>query len=336
MLLQREVIEDAKKLIQDGIAKNFETKTSSGSSKNPICIADFGCSTGPNTYIAMQYIIEAIELQYKSHGLAAPEFQVFFNDLVANDFKTLFRNLPPNRNYFGAGVPGSFYGRLFPKETLHFIYSSSTLHLISKVPKEIIDKNSSAWNKGRINYANAPKEVVDAYATQFQKDVETFLHCRAQELADNGLMALQVGAAQDVILQQNIYPGKDIELLGSCLLDMAKVGLISEEKMDSFNLPVFFSTTKDLKTIFERNNDFTIERIEKLSPKSLFLPDVRMFVLHRRAVFEGLIENHFGEGIVDELFDRFMKKVVESPDIMKVTMLTLVVLFVLLKRKPRT
>nr|POE51928.1 putative s-adenosylmethionine-dependent methyltransferase at5g38100 [Quercus suber] len=31
---------------------------------------------------------------------------------VSNDFNTLFKSLPPNRQYFAVGVPGSFHGIL--------------------------------------------------------------------------------------------------------------------------------------------------------------------------------------------------------------------------------
>jgi hypothetical protein len=222
IFLQRVGIEAAKSLIQNAIATKFDTNTNSPYSRKQICIADLGCSTGPNTFIAIQCIIEAIEHQYNSKGLTIPDFQVFFNDHISNDFNTLFKNLPSNRNYFASGVPGSFYGRLFPKESINVFHSSASLNWISKVPKEITDRSSAAWNKGRIHYTNAPKEVVDAYANQYQKDMEIFLHARAEELVGNGLMALQIPAANDVTSHSDFYCGKNFELLGTCLVDMAK------------------------------------------------------------------------------------------------------------------
>ncbi|KAK7836598.1 farnesoic acid carboxyl-o-methyltransferase [Quercus suber] len=66
------------------------------------------------TFISVQNIIEAIELKYRSKGVNTeiPKFIVFFNDQVSNDFNTLFKSLPPNRQYFAVGVPGSFHGIL--------------------------------------------------------------------------------------------------------------------------------------------------------------------------------------------------------------------------------
>ena len=59
-----------------------------------IRVADLGCSVGPNTFFAMENILEAIELKCQNQGLDSqiPEFQVFFND-----FSTLFASLSPSQ-----------------------------------------------------------------------------------------------------------------------------------------------------------------------------------------------------------------------------------------------
>lgn len=80
------------------------------------CVADFGCSVGGNTYLAVQNIIKAVENKYKSSELdqenpqlQVPEFLVFFNDLVQNDFNTLFNYIHGNKpNYFTTGIPGMY------------------------------------------------------------------------------------------------------------------------------------------------------------------------------------------------------------------------------------
>ena len=111
-------------------------------------------------------------------------------------------------------------------------------------------------------------------------------------------------------------------------------GKVNEEKVDSFNLPFFYSPLKDLKKILESDEHFTIEQMETVDFKNPFIPDnVDMYVYYHRAALEVLIQNYFGVGIVDELFDRFAKKVKEFPDVMDLQKLNLVALFVLLKRK---
>ena len=69
------------------IIKKFDPNAISSSPTNPMCIADFGCSTGPNTFIAVMNIIEAVEVKFESLGLfEVPTFQVFFNYQVSKDF----------------------------------------------------------------------------------------------------------------------------------------------------------------------------------------------------------------------------------------------------------
>lgn len=108
-------------------------------------VADLGCSSGPNTLLAISQIIDIVHSLSQKHGHNTPEFQVFLNDLPENDFNTLFKSLPTFyanllRNKgdilgpcFVSGVPGSFYSRLFPSRSLHLVYSSYSLHWLSQV-----------------------------------------------------------------------------------------------------------------------------------------------------------------------------------------------------------
>lgn len=109
-------------------------------------IADLGCSSGPNTLSIIKDIVEAIEaVSCKMMSPPATEFRVYLNDLPTNDFNSVFRSLPDfykelkkQRNggspsLFIAGYPGSFYGRIFPNNCLHFVYSSFSLHWLSQV-----------------------------------------------------------------------------------------------------------------------------------------------------------------------------------------------------------
>ncbi|MED6220149.1 hypothetical protein PIB30_042063 [Stylosanthes scabra] len=340
-IVQKGLIDGSKRLINEAISKCFDPKEhihGDDEPSTPICIADLGCSTGPNTFCAMQTITEAIESQFQSHGLASqiPEIQVLFNDQVSNDFNTLIKNLPQQRNYYATAVPGSFCGRLFPKQTIHLVHSSAALCWLSKVPNEITDSDSSAHNKGRIHYTDAPKQVVDAYAAQYRKDMGNFLHARAQEVVENGLMLLQFPLS-NVVLDSDVDPAKVFELIGNCLMDMAKVGVVSEDKVDSFNVPLIYPPVKDVKEILEGCDEcFSIEGMEILQFKNMVsLPTVQIFVSWFRAALQGMIEKHFGAEIVDELFERFAEKVKEFPDIMDTDKLKLDVLFVLLRRKTK-
>ncbi|XP_037496972.1 LOW QUALITY PROTEIN: probable S-adenosylmethionine-dependent methyltransferase At5g38100, partial [Jatropha curcas] len=51
------------------------------------------------------------------------------------------------------------------------------------------------------------------------------------------------------------------QLWGDSLRDMAKLGVISEEKVDTFNLPLYYSSPKELEEIIKRNGHFSIENL---------------------------------------------------------------------------
>lgn len=216
--MQRGVVDAAKPIIQEEIATKLDTKPHT----KPFRVADFGCSTGHNSFPAMQLITEAIESKFQSETAQTPNFHVFFNDQVVNDFNTLFKSLPPQRKYHAAGVPGPFHGRLLPKDSIDFAYCSCALNWLSQVPEEVTDNASPAWNRGRVHYIGAKKEVFEAYSKRYANDIECFLEARAEELVSGGLMALLVPADPTLLDHATSFTTPtEIELLGSCLVDMA-------------------------------------------------------------------------------------------------------------------
>lgn len=132
----------AKPMLEQSIAEVYLS-----SSPGPEClkVADFGCSSGPNTLLLVWEIVDIIHATSQRFNQKAPMFQFFLNDLPGNDFNTIFRSLPSfyeklkkeKGSEFGpcfiAGMPGNFYGRLFPNHFLHFVHSSYSLHWRSQV-----------------------------------------------------------------------------------------------------------------------------------------------------------------------------------------------------------
>lgn len=107
-------------------------------------IADLGCSSGPNTLLAVSNIINGVHEVCKEKNLKPPQYQVCLNDLFINDFNSVFESLPmfyakhkkekgENSPCYVSAVPGSFHGRLFPDQSVHFFHSSSSLHWLSEV-----------------------------------------------------------------------------------------------------------------------------------------------------------------------------------------------------------
>ncbi|KAJ8761160.1 hypothetical protein K2173_001216 [Erythroxylum novogranatense] len=308
---QRSVVDAAKEMIHQAVKNSLDFKNPSFSRIEAFRIADFGCSTGPNTFTAVENIIDSIANEYDGQDKNNPpfQFQVFFNDHTNNDFNVLFMNLPPGRKYFAAGVPGTFYGILFPKSTLHFGHSSNALHWLSKVPEDVADSKSPAWNKNSITYSGSVDEVSKAYSGRFRDDMNTFLSSRAHELVSGGLMVVILPCLPEGILLSETTIGMNFSNLRCCLMEMADSGIISEEKVDVFNLPIYYPRIKELETVIHKNGCFSIEKMENMARLMKHVPPtVGAVTSHTRAIFQALIKEHFGAEIVDDLFERFAKR----------------------------
>lgn len=84
--------------------------------------------------------------------------------------------------------------------------------------------------------------------------------------------------------------------------------------MDSFSILTYCMSPQELEVAVNRNGDFSVERIEKLAPVREIskLPKSQMLASHIRAAMDGLIKEHFGDVILDELFESFRKKIKED------------------------
>ncbi|XP_013611713.1 PREDICTED: salicylate/benzoate carboxyl methyltransferase-like [Brassica oleracea var. oleracea] len=87
----------------------------------------------------MSEIINTIYVLRQEYNQTPPEIDCCLNDLPNNDFNTTFKFIPSfNKKLiregccFVSGVPGSFYSRIFPWNSLHFIHSIYSIHYLSK------------------------------------------------------------------------------------------------------------------------------------------------------------------------------------------------------------
>ncbi|KAI9074783.1 hypothetical protein K1719_043260 [Acacia pycnantha] len=310
---QRLTADVTKQIIREAILEMLDLETLLHDSSNVIHIADLGCSVGPNTFFIVQNFIDTLNLKSQSqgHGFDSLEFQVFFNDHVCNDFNTLFKSLPEDKQYYAAAVPSSFHGRLFPESSIHVFNSTYALNWLSRVPKEIGDKNSPAYNKGKIFYIDEDKEVTKAYSAQFKRDFESFLNSRALEIVPGGIMTLTfLCVPPDTTNRFQVL----LNIMGDVLVEMANKGLISHEQVDSFNIPIYTPASKEVIELIEKNGKFEIEKSEFLyrliDTKRLI--DAQKTCMHIRAALEGVFKEHFEEGIVDEFFIQFKKLLAEQ------------------------
>ncbi|XP_027179814.1 probable S-adenosylmethionine-dependent methyltransferase At5g38780 [Coffea eugenioides] len=153
-------------------------------------------------------------------------------------------------------------------------------------------------------------------------------------------MALVIPAVLDAIResQTTIVTEKELEVLGYCLMDLAKKGLVDELKLDMFNLPLYYPSPNEMETLMKTNEHLNVQRMEILSipGKHVVFSNPSGIALYLRAALEGLLEKQFGSDIMDELFELFTQKLAESSSLFNPENQDLVVIFVLLKRKLRT
>ncbi|XP_019181476.1 PREDICTED: salicylate carboxymethyltransferase-like [Ipomoea nil] len=322
-LLQQKVILMTKPVTDEAIAGVYADL-----SPNTISIADLGCSSGPNTFLAVSELMRAVDgARKKLRRHHSPEFHIYLNDLPGNDFNAIFRSLPQYvegfkeemGEGFGAcffnGVPGSFYGRLFPTNALHFVHSSYSLMWLSQVPK------GAEENKGNIYLAAAsPPCVIKAYYEQFQNDFLTFLKCRSKELVIGGRMVLTILGRQSEDPCSN-EGGQIWELLAMALNELVDEGFIEEEKLNTFNIPQYTPSPAEVKLLVEKEGSFSVNFLEATNihwTASEFVDEIRRdqdgynVTKCMRAVAEPLLVSHFGEGIIEKVFPKYQKKIVDS------------------------
>ncbi|GMJ12751.1 jasmonic acid carboxyl methyltransferase [Hibiscus trionum] len=322
--IQKQGMHKAKPILEDSI------KTLYCNNNFPKCfkIADLGCSSGPNTLSFVREIVDVVDDTCRCLNRKAPVFQVFLNDLPGNDFNAVFRSLPSftaslmeekGSNFgpcFVAAMPGSFYGRLFPNSFLHFVHSSYSLHWRSRVPESLVSKSpaGAALNKGNICMAKtSPHDVHKAYFDVFERDFKLFLRSRFQEMVPGGHMVLTVVGSD--IRTPSSKTCTVWELMGMALYDMVLEGLIEEAKLDGFNLPYYAPTPEEVKRVIQTEGSFKVRRFEtyKIDWDANSENGMRGENVARniRAVAESILGNHFTNLNMDDLFERFAKKITE-------------------------
>ncbi|KAF8006285.1 hypothetical protein BT93_K0547 [Corymbia citriodora subsp. variegata] len=250
-------------------------------------VADLGCGSGPSPKCAHS-------------NCPPPEFQFYLNDLAGNDFNTLFKSLSSflqsyeSLSCFIMGAPGSFHGRLFPRNCVHLAHSSYSVHWLSR---------------GRISISKTSPDVVkEAYLAQFRADLSTFLKFRCEEMVDNGrlVLVLQGRKEEDFASIDNV----DIwDKLGEAIADLVSEGFIEEEKLDTLNVPYYTASSEEVRGIVDEEGSFWIERMEIFEvnaedttadedPRSIG----RKMAKHARSYTGSIISHHLGEEIMDKLY----------------------------------
>ncbi|KAL9310886.1 putative SAM dependent carboxyl methyltransferase [Arabidopsis thaliana] len=300
---QRALLEAAKDKMTEAISANLDLDLIS----NRFIVADFGCASGPNTFVAVQNIIDAVEEKYLRETGQNPEdnieFQVLFNDLRINDFNTLFQTLPPGRRYFSAGVPGSFFNRVLPKQSFHIGVMSYAFLFTSKIPKGIMDRDSPLWNKD-MQCTGFNPAVKKAYLEQYSIDTKNLLDARAEELMPGGLMLLLGSCMRDGVKMSETLKGTVMDFIGESLNDLAQKGVTEQEKVDTFKTSIYFAEQGEIRQIIEENGKFTIEAFEDIiHSKNEFPLDPKTLAISFKALYGAFISAHFGVEVMRKAFE---------------------------------
>ncbi|KAL2933085.1 Salicylate carboxymethyltransferase, partial [Bienertia sinuspersici] len=309
--LQKQVLSLTKPLKEKALRELYEKEQ-----PTTICIADLGCSSSElNSLSLICELINTIEKHRRELGNGPQEYQVYLNDLPGNDFNNIFRSLgsfedmiqQQMRDDFGHcfvnGVPGNFYGRLFPSKHLHFVPAG----IEGNMRNIYIAKTS-------------PPNVLKAYYNQYGKDFSTFLRCRSKEVVARGMMVLTMIGRRS----KELYSKESCNLwdfLAAAFSDMVNEGLIEEEKVNTFNLPLYFPSAAELGFWVEKEGSFTLKKVhvsEVNWKTTMQFKDCTKTFDHNdfakliRAVTEHIIVNHFGEHVIEELFHKYTENVKAS------------------------
>ncbi|RWR79645.1 gibberellic acid methyltransferase 2 isoform X2 [Cinnamomum micranthum f. kanehirae] len=294
-------------------------------------IADLGCATGYNTLTTVELLVDRLSERYYEECDGVPEFEAFFSDLPSNDFNTLFRSLPTlygstRQHYYAAGVPGSFYHRLFPKRKLHIAVSLSALHWLSQIPKPVLDNTSLAWNKGRAWIDGAKEEVVEAYAKQSEEDLISFLQCRREEIVEGGILFILMAGRPGSLHPEHQLGDPDSRAkhpftssMDQAWEDLLNEGLVDEERRDTFNIPAYMRSPDEVRKAFEQCTGFEIRTLEyrkivehSKEKQEEWIKDPVSYGRAKanlvRASLKPIIEAHLGPKLSEELFKRYEKR----------------------------
>ncbi|KAJ1258810.1 hypothetical protein BS78_10G103300 [Paspalum vaginatum] len=210
-------------------------------------VADLGCSSGPNTLGFVSEVIGIIARHCKELGLphGHPQIQFFLNDLPGNDFNNLFMLVEQfNKSraryqnddkavlpYYICGLPGSYYTRLFPCQSVHLFHSLFCLQWRSQAPEGIKAARKTCLDAGDIYITKTMSpSIVNLFQQQFQKDFSLFLKLRYKELVFGGQMILTFIGRK----HEDVYSGESNHLYGllaQSLQAMVDKGLLKKEKL---------------------------------------------------------------------------------------------------------
>lgn len=86
--------------------------------------------------------------------------------------------------------------------------------------------------------------------------------------------------------------------------------MLSQEKVDAFNVGHVYPSVKQMRRVVEKSGSFEIVKMEirNARPNVEAPIDMEGAVMHLRALAQTTVANHLGNGVVDELFKRAIQQ----------------------------
>ncbi|KAK1420116.1 hypothetical protein QVD17_21454 [Tagetes erecta] len=295
-------------------------------------MADMGCSSSKNTLLVASNVMDIVIEACKENDLKPPQFQIFLNDLFGNDFNTLFKWLPDfyaklkqekGETFvpcFVSAVPGSFYSRLFPDQSLHLVHSSYSVHWLSQVPQGL-EGNALNIYMAKTSHPN----VFQAYEKQFKTDFISFLQMRSEEIVCGGRMVLAL-VGRSVADPTSDDGCRLWELLAQSLVDMVKEGRVQQSDVKSFNVPIYYPCEDEVRYAIQNEGSFCLQSLNVFrlnwDPLDTDYKNRNDSDEHSqihgentakmvRAFAEPLLTSHFEKSIMDEVFNKYSKHVAQ-------------------------
>ncbi|XP_031253752.1 probable caffeine synthase 2 [Pistacia vera] len=183
--------------------------------------------------------------------------------------------------------------------------------VVTRVPR-LMDKEGLPLNKGKVFISKtSPAALKEEYLAQFEEDFSLFLKSRSHEMIREGRVILIINGR----LSEDPTNGEPWEPLAEAIADMVSLGVIPEEKLDSFNVPYYIPSEKEVKNIVDREGSFELEVLEtfpiEMGDKSVWSSDEK-FIKNLRSFTESMVSHHFGEEILDKLYDKFAQIVLQD------------------------
>jgi hypothetical protein len=218
------------------------TDTLTTNDRRPVTIADYGCSEGRNSIIAVGRIVDAL----RARGIDAPIVAIHA-DLPSNNFNKLFANLndPAASNYFqdrgrvrrhvhAFAVGGSFYGPLLPAGSVDFAISFLAVEWLDQLPDVPVPEF--------IGYMGGSPAAFQAFGEQAARDWTRFLQLRAEELVSGGkLLVVIPGSDGPRRCSDGMY-----DVLNDACVDLVDSGQMRRADYERLVVPVYFRSLDEM------------------------------------------------------------------------------------------